>query len=175
MKFNRLNITIIAVFTLLTFSCDFFNGFSDDKSYKRTTKRVIKNNSGQAVELKVYIEGGTVSEEHHILNGDSLVHQADCLYIEGSPGWQNEECNFLEFMSNAGLDSIVIYYDHQKKQRFCSSFEDSCSLGLGIHRYAMHLILLDRGYVFSQDENKTITYTYTISEEDYLSAVDISQ
>lgn len=175
MRTDKKAILIFAIITILISSCELIGGlFNDAETSKSTIIRIIKNSSGHHVDISVFASGGILIDTLNIQDGDSIINEAQCIFSTVVGATQSTECVELEFTGIEDLDSVVVYFDHQRKQRFCNSFEDSCSLGLG-DRYAMHFLTLNRGYVVTDAGTRRITYTYTFSEEDYLSAVDILQ
>ena len=145
------NLIICATLLLMLVGCD-------EQSDNDVT-RVIKNSSSVQVSLDGYLDGAL--ESFKLQPNDSLLTTMTCSWFNG-----HTSCEIQSLI----YDSLVMIFNNERKLVFCDGLYDYCApRERGILYFKIDSDTRQGGYV----EEPKYTFTYTITEEDYLSAIPI--
>ena len=153
----------LIMLTLFAFSLLANVGCLDNRVGSRyTERRVIKNNSGQIIILRLFANGNT--DESNITQGDSVIFSAECEVRGGFTHCVNPGTGLGVFL--ASEDSTHIIFNDEKILRYIREEIGSCC--------TRNILNLESqwGYDVKGKGTSLITYTYEITNEDYKSAKD---
>ena len=146
------NLIICATLLLMLVGCD-------EQSHNDVT-RVIKNSSSVQVSLDGYLDG--ILESYILQPNDSLLTTMTYSWFTGTTSCEIQHMRY---------DSLVMVFNNYERQLvFCAGLYEHCvSRERGILYFDLNSSTNQGGYV----ESPVYTFTYTITKEDYLSAIPI--
>ena len=154
----------LIILTLFAFSLLANVGCIDNQiGFRFTEKRVIKNNSGQIVILRLFANVNT--DEFNITQSDSIIFSANCEVRGGDRGCVDPDTGMGVFL--ASEDSTHIIFNDEKILRYIRENSGSC--------LDRNILILGTpcGYTVEGQGTSLRTYTYEITNEDYENAKPI--
>ena len=154
----------LIILTLFAFSLLVNVGCIDNQiGFRFTERRVIKNNSGQIVILRLFANVNT--DEFNITQGDSVIFSANCEVRGGDRGCADPDTGMGVFLASEDFTHII--FNDEKILRYIRKEIGSCCTKNILHLEPQW------GYTVEGQGTSLRTYTYEITNEDYGNAKPI--